>query len=62
MQISRDRQRGGGVSQMITLDHRGEGGGVWIRPKYDHKILEQSLIFIMYMVLCNCHMYELIMY
>ena len=33
--------RGGG-HQMITLDHRGEGGG-HDRPKKDHIIVERSL-------------------
>ena len=34
---------GGGVGQMITLDHRGEGGGVKKGSKYDHEILEHPL-------------------
>ena len=36
--------RGGEVSKIIKLGDRVRGGGgVWSRPKYDHKILEQAL-------------------
>ena len=32
------------LSRIITLDHRGGGGGgFWSRPNYDHDILEQPL-------------------
>ena len=56
IQISRDRQRGGGYpkwSHLIT----GGRGGVWSRPKYDHEILEQPLkcsSFINIQMLCLC--------
>ena len=43
--ISRSIGGEGGVGQMITLDHRGEGGGVKKGPKYDPEILEQPLIY-----------------
>ena len=41
VQVSRDQDRGrGGVCQMITLDHRGEGGS---QPN-DHMITHQGTI------------------
>ena len=38
---------------MITLDHNGEGRGVWKEPKYDPAILEWPLISIKTVKFCR---------